>query len=241
MAHLFFDLDRTLWHHERNHALFFQGLHSEMGWPGAAGDWAATYLATNDRLWDHIQAHNLGVDYVRSRRFPLLFREMGLSLSSVREAELLAAACEARIKERLPDMGAGYEGVPEACAVLRARGHRLHVITNGVAGPQERKIAALGLTDHFDVVMTSDAAQSYKPSGEIYRAALEAAGARASESWMIGDSLMRDILGGQQAGMRTAWFRAEDALPPDAEAAPDLEFGDWHAFPELLEGALQRG
>lgn len=241
MAHLFFDLDRTLWHHERNHLRFFEALHAARNWSewGSSEEWARSYLEINDRLWDHIQLHNLGVEYVRARRFPLLFKHMGIQGERSKEFEVLGAECERVLKEQLPDMGEGYDGVREAFEVLHEAGHRLHVITNGVREPQLRKIAALGLSDFIEELVTSDVARSYKPDPEIFHYALRSTGAHAGESWMIGDSVLRDILGGQAVGMRTAWFRAEDALPPDAEATPELEFRDWREFPGLLEAAIR--
>jgi HAD superfamily hydrolase (TIGR01662 family) len=218
--------------------VFFKELHAAKGWPSDPDRWAGAYLVINDRLWDHIQEHNLSVDYVRARRFPLLFREMGLDPGSAREAERLGAECEAMLKDRLPDLGAGYDGVLEAFRILNHRGHRLHVLTNGVEVPQRRKIKALGLEPLVEVLMTSDVAKCYKPDPGIFAAALRAAGAKAAKSWMVGDSVLRDVLGGQNAGMRTAWFRADDALPPDAVGKPDFEFCDWKAFPDQLEAAL---
>ena len=220
MAHLFFDLDRTLWHHERNHFRFFEALHAARNWSewGSSEEWARSYLEINDRLWDHIQLHNLGVEYVRARRFPLLFKHMGIQGERSKEFEVLGAECERLLKEQLPDMGEGYDGVRE---------------------PQRRKIAALGLSDFIDELVTSDIARAYKPDPEIFHCALRTTAAHAGESWMIGDSVLRDVLGGQAVGMRTAWFRAEDALPPDAEATPDLEFRDWREFPGLLEAAIR--
>lgn len=243
MAHLFFDLDRTLWHHEANHHLFFKFLHTDQNWStwGTATQWADAYLKINDRLWDHIQLHNLGVEYVRARRFPLLFKHMGLPVTRTKELEALGIECEARLKEHLPDMGASYAGVREAMDQLRTQGHRLHVVTNGVREPQLRKIAALGLSAHFEVVTTSDAAKAYKPDIEIFKYALRMANARPEDSWMVGDSVLRDVLGGRAAGMRTAWFAAADALPPDATGEADLKFGDWTTFPGMLEAVLQRG
>lgn len=243
MAHLFFDLDRTLWHHEANHRKFFEVVHAHKGWAvwGTAAEWAEAYLEINDRLWDHIQLHNLGVEYVRARRFPLLFKHMGLTASRTKELEALGVECEEMLKEQLPDMGASYVGVREAMDELKSQGHRLHVVTNGVREPQFRKIAAIGLSDHFEVVVTSDAAKAYKPDVEIFKYALRMANARPVDSWMVGDSVLRDVLGGQAAGMRTAWFAADDALPPDAIGEADLKFSDWKTFPGMLEAALQRG
>jgi len=240
MAHLFFDLDRTLWHHEGNHRIFFEELHADLGWEsyGTSAQFAQCYLAINDRLWDHIQDHNLGVEYVRARRFALLFREMGVVQGSPKGLKELAKDCESRLKKRLPDLGQGYDGAAEALKELRQGGHQLHLITNGVSEPQKRKVTALGLSQFFTVSMTSDRAGSYKPSAGIFTAALREAGAQPQESWMIGDSLLRDVLGGQGVGMRTAWFHAEDAIAPDAQAIPDLEFGHWRTFTDLLNRAI---
>ena len=240
MAHLFFDLDRTLWHHEGNHRIFFEELHAELGWNslGTSAQFAQCYLAINDRLWDHIQDHNLGVEYVRARRFALLFSEMGVDTGSPKSLRELAKDCEYRLKKRLPDLGQGYDGAAEALEELRRRGHQLHLITNGVSEPQERKVAALGMSQFFTVSMTSDRAGAYKPSKGIFAAALREAGALAQESWMVGDSLLRDVLGAQGVGMRTAWFHAEDAIAPDAHAIPDLEFRDWRTFVDLFNRAI---
>ena len=242
MAHLFFDLDRTLWHHEGNHRIFFEELHAELGWNslGTSAQFAQCYLAINDRLWDHIQDHNLGVEYVRARRFALLFREMGVDTGSPKSLRALAKDCEFRLKRRLPDLGQGYDGAAEALEELRRRGHLMHLITNGVSEPQERKVAALGMSQFFTVRMTSDRAGFYKPSAGIFTAALREAGARPQDSWMVGDSLLRDVLGGQGVGMRTAWFHAADAIAPDAQAIPDLEFQDWRTFADLLNRAIEQ-
>ena len=241
MAHLFFDLDRTLWHHERNHYRFFEVLHGAFKWSewGSSDDWARNYLEINDRLWDHIQLHNLGVEYVRARRFPLLLRHMGLQVGRGKDFEVLGSECEQLLKQQLPDMGEGYDGVRDAFEALREAGHQLHIVTNGVQEPQRRKIAALGLSEFIEELVTSDVARSYKPDPEIFHYALRSTGAQAGESWMIGDSLLRDVLGGQAVGMRTAWFRAEDALAPDAEATAELEFCDWRVFPAQLEAAIR--
>jgi putative hydrolase of the HAD superfamily len=164
---------------------------------------------------------------------------MGLPVDRSKEFEVLGAECEQLLKMQLPDMGEGYNGVSEAFKALREAGHQLHVVTNGVREPQRRKIAALGLSDFIEELVTSDVARSYKPDPEIFHYALRSTGAQAGESWMIGDSVLRDVLGGQAVGMRTAWFRADDALPPDAEATPELEFRDWREFPGQLEAAIR--
>ncbi|MFM1884126.1 MAG: hypothetical protein RL168_310 [Bacteroidota bacterium] len=237
MIHLFFDLDRTLWHHEANCASVLAEFCSEF--PALHGldplHVAHRYQVINDGLWDIIQAAGYGVDYVRKRRFPQLLDELVPHLST-KERRELADVLEAAFTERTPNRGATYPDVVEVLKGLKAKGYGLHVLTNGVTSSQARKIAAMGLTEVFDTLTTSDASGSYKPDRGIFTYAMRLAGCGPEDAVMIGDSRLRDVGGGQAAGMRTLWFEASDALPPDGDALAD---GTFHHFAELPD-ALRR-
>jgi HAD superfamily hydrolase (TIGR01549 family) len=87
---------------------------------------------------------------------------------------------------------------PEVVGVLEnLRGFaRLGVVTNGVEEHQRAKLAAAGLTDHFDVVVSSSVVGASKPDPRIFRFALERLGGRAADAVMVGDNPARDIAGG---------------------------------------------
>jgi len=88
---------------------------------------------------------------------------------------------------------------------LKAHGKRLGVITNGSTDRQRRKLAALGLSSTFDVVLISEAEGVRKPSAEIFRRALQVCEVEAGESVFVGDHPETDIEGARHAGLLPIW------------------------------------
>lgn len=233
--HVFFDLDRTLWHHERNAEEVLREFCTEFS---ALKDvdpeeFAASYQRINDDLWDIIQAAGYSVDYVRKRRFPQLLALCAPGLTTKVRREL-AQSLEKAFTQRTPDRAHHYEGMIPVLHDLLHQGYVLHVLTNGVLESQSRKIAAMGLQDVFSTHTTSDLAKAYKPDRAIFTYAMRAVGCLPEESVMIGDSVLRDVCGGRQAGMKTIWFCAPDALKPDAEGEADGVFSAYSDLPETL-------
>jgi len=73
--------------------------------------------------------------------------------------------------------------------------YTLHLITNGFEEVQTVKIDASDLRKYFTEIITSEMAACKKPDPRIFEFAMDKAGAKASESMMIGDDLRVDILG----------------------------------------------
>ena len=117
-------------------------------------------------------------------------------------AELLAA-----YQDRMVELLKPYDGVPDGLEALRDAGWRTGIVTNGFGSFQNAKIDAVGLRAYVDVVCVSDVEGSWKPESKIFQLASERAGAPLEGGWMVGDSLVSDIAGGNGAGMHTAWIR----------------------------------
>lgn len=64
-----------------------------------------------------------------------------------------------------------------------------------------------GLLDHFSGWAFSDEVGHYKPSPQIFEAALDALGARPAEAAHVGDLRRTDIAGARGIGMRTVRYR----------------------------------
>ena len=97
----------------------------------------------------------------------------------------------------------GYEGVAEALDALRAAGRRLGIVTSKSADTTQMAFRAVGLREHFEVVVTASDTAEHKPSPVPLRLCLERLGARAEGSLYVGDSPV-DIEAGRAAGMATA-------------------------------------
>ena len=68
---------------------------------------------------------------------------------------------------------------------------------------------------HFDHIVTSEDAKSYKPRTEIFHMALEQMRLSPHEVLHIGDSLDSDVLGAHKCGIDSFWLNRKKRMPPD--------------------------
>lgn len=122
-----------------------------------------------------------------------------------------------------------YPEVPELLQRLRPR-YRLGLVSDGYAEVQRRKLAALGLTSCFDVLVFSDewGREAWKPNSQPFEIVLEKLGVTGSEAVYVADNPTKDFLGARQVGMWTVRVRRPDGLykhlePPSPEYAPNVE------------------
>jgi putative hydrolase of the HAD superfamily len=122
-----------------------------------------------------------------------------------------------------------YDDADRLLALLRPH-TKLAIVTNGVSGLQHQKLDASGLTHWFDVVAVSGELQVGKPDPAIFSWVTERLGVAPSRCAMVGDNPERDILGGRNAGMKTAWldrgFRTS-TQPFDVKATSLRELLPW--------------
>ena len=110
--------------------------------------------------------------------------------------------------------------------------YQLALVTNGVPDLQREKIQSTGLAQYFDVILISGEVGIGKPDSEIFLQALEDLAALPTESVMVGDSLNRDILGAQHAGIKGVWLNRSGSAPtnqvtPDAQIRSLSQLHDW--------------
>lgn len=97
-----------------------------------------------------------------------------------------------------------FDDTDELLARIRPR-TKLAIVTNGVAGLQRRKLNGSGLLPWFDVVAVSGELGLGKPDARIFEWVAQELGVPLSRCAMVGDNPERDIQGGINAGMATAW------------------------------------
>ena len=113
--------------------------------------------------------------------------------------------------------------MPDALEIVRGFREKMPValLTNGAPSLQREKIDTLNLAPEFDVITISGELGIGKPKPEIFLKTAEKLGVAAADCVMVGNSLERDIAGGNGAGMRTVFLsipgaREEGAGTPDA-------------------------
>jgi pyrophosphatase PpaX len=96
-----------------------------------------------------------------------------------------------------------YPEIVQVVAELAGRGVRLGVVTSKLRAGAERGLAATGLTEFFQTIVSAEDVSRPKPHPEPVETALQRLAVDAGEAVFIGDS-PHDIAAGRQAGVATA-------------------------------------
>lgn len=163
------------------------------GFPWHTPDVPHVELTDPDRWWQ-----NLEPVFVRA------YDGAGLPSALARDAAV-------RVRQRCVDPAtyALFDDTLPTLHALADLGFRHRLITNHV--PELSEILdALGLTSLIEHVTNSAVVGYEKPHAEIFRLALRAAD-YPRRVWMVGDNVVADVLGAEQAGMRGILVRREDS------------------------------
>lgn len=128
---------------------------------------------------------------------------------------------------------AGWSLFPDAMPCLDALAAvRLGMITNGDSVQQHAKVAALGLTETFAVVIASGDIGIAKPDPRIFKLAAERLGVPPERCAFIGDRQDTDAIAATAAGMTGIWLNRDGML-----ASGDVpQIGSLAELPALLHG-----
>lgn len=125
---------------------------------------------------------------------------------------------------------------PDACETLdeiRARGVKMALVTNGLSEIQRAKIDRFDLARRFDHIQIEGEHGFGKPEERAYLHALDALGATAAETWMVGDNLEWEVVAPQRLGIFAIWHDPYGVgLPEDSPIRPDRII---RSLKELLE------
>lgn len=127
-----------------------------------------------------------------------------------------------------------YPHVKSTLVELVRRGYRLAVLSDAPAKQAWLRLCALDLHHFFETVVTFEDTGERKPHPRPFRKALEALGATAAESLMIGDWPDRDMAGAKAVGIRTVFARYGDTLNL-LQSGADREIDDISELLTLLD------
>ena len=170
--------------------------------------------------------------------------EMDIEAAHRRAYAELGASLDAETLDRAMrlEQEAWWEGMrvaPDSVAVLRelrGAGLRLGICSNAPYRPASMRaqLAHVGLLPLVDAAVFSGEVGWRKPSPRIFAAALDALGASAATTIMVGDRLREDVDGAHAAGMRALRLR-EHHDDPDPDGRADGVLDRLADLPPLLE------
>lgn len=181
------------------------------------------YAAINRRYWERLERGELEKREVLVERFREFFGKYGLPQEGV-------TAFNDSYQLALGDTACFHEHGLETVTALRGTVRQI-AVTNGTKIAQQRKLRLSGLDRIFDEIFISEDLGAEKPSPAFFDAVWQTLGEIPREAALIvGDSLTSDILGGQNAGIHTCWYR-KDGTENATGIRPEYEI---HDLAELL-------
>ncbi|XP_004638602.1 haloacid dehalogenase-like hydrolase domain-containing protein 3 [Octodon degus] len=160
-------------------------------------------------------------------------------LAGVQDTQAVAAIADELYRDfSSPCTWQVLEGAESTLRSCRKRGLQLAVISN-FDRRLENILVGLGLREHFDFVLTSEAAGWPKPDPRIFLKALKLAHAEPATAAHIGDNYRCDYQGARAVGMHSFLVAGPEPLDPTIRDSVPEE----HILPSLshLLPALDRG
>lgn len=205
---VFFDLDHTLWDFDKNSEIAFDRIFRDKFPEIEIADFIAKYAPINQACWKLYQNDQITHVELRYNRLKFSFDALNIEISDENINEIANDYIE-----YLTDNNHLFEGAIEVLEYLKPK-YKLHIITNGFANVQEKKISNALLSGYFSTITNSELAGVKKPNSIIFDYAINVAQASKENSIMIGDCLDADVNGALNAGLDAIFFNEKKIEAP---------------------------
>ena len=224
IEYLFLDLDDTILDFGAAEHAAIKATFREMGLE-PTDELLGRYIEINRSCWRRLELGELQRDEVLTKRFELLYGELGFNGSPEKTQELYGY----KLSLEHPFL----EGAPELLEKLYGS-YKMYIASNGIALVQDRRIADTGIAKYFDDIFISQRIGYNKPSKEFFDICFsKIEGFDPKKAIIVGDSLTSDIAGGIAAGILTCYFNPH-GQPNTTGIIPDYEFSSLDDLPALL-------
>ncbi len=200
ITHIFFDLDHTLWDFDKNSEMAF-GMIFEKDFPEInIDDFIKVYAPINQAVWKLYQKDEITSEELRYLRLKQSFDALKIEISDIQIDEIANEYIMLLLENNHL-----FDGTIEVLDYLKSN-YSLHIITNGFAEVQDKKLSNSGIAKYFETITNSENAGAKKPNPIIYDYALEYANANKETSIMIGDCIDADVNGALDFGIDAIYF-----------------------------------
>lgn len=224
---ILWDLDQTLLNFDRSMEHALRAVFEQYGLP-INEEITVRYDAINRSHWLRLESGELTKEQVTVGRFRTLFEELGIT--HVKPEQI-----NADYQRELGNVYFYMDGAKELVTMLKEKGYRQYVVTNGVNSTQASKMKRSGLDKIMDGVFVSELMGYPKPRKEYFDACFVALpGVMRGECILVGDSLTSDMRGAQNAGVVSCWFNPTGRAK-DVEVQTDYEIRRLEELVPILE------
>jgi 2-haloacid dehalogenase len=185
------------------------------------------YIEINRSCWAALERGELSREEVLTRRFEILFSELGVEISPSETQDTYARL--------LGSCHKFLDGGEELLREFERLGkYDLYIASNGIYIVQEPRIRESGIAKYFKDIFISEKIGFNKPSVEFFESCFDKIdGFKRDEAIIVGDSLSSDIQGGINAGIKTCHFNPKGIWYKDVR--PDYSISDLSELIPLLD------
>ena len=224
---VFWDLDQTLLDFDRSMEYALQAVFAQYGLK-INEEMTARYSVINRSYWLRLESGELSKEQITVGRFRTFFEELGITHVSPEELNV-------DYQRELGSVFFFMEGAKELVALLKERGYRQYVVTNGVNATQANKMRLSGLDRIMDGVFVSELMGYPKPRKEFFDGCFAAlSDVDRNKCILVGDSLTSDMRGAENAGIASCWFNPEKQ-EKDVDVRTDYEIRRLEELISILE------
>lgn len=216
---LLFDVDHTLLDFSTSEKIALEKCFNAFDLPFTE-EILAWYLAHNHKLWTNYENGVIPRDAIFQTRFNDTFAQFSIDADGTLMEQTYRKA-----------LAEGSDLIENALDIIKklSRTHELHIVTNGLASTQEKRLKDSGLAPYFKNIFVSEIMGYQKPMIEYFDYCFgHIDNFQKSKAMIIGDSLSSDIQGGIRAGIDTCWFNP-------GKLANNTKFQPSHEIHHLLE------
>lgn len=209
-----FDGDGTLWDFEKvmRHSLHYALEELRRLAPGDSSESLTIeeMIRIRNTAAEELKGKVTNLEQVRFKAFQRTLEHIGIPDDAL--ARHLNAIY---LKHRFEDIELYSDVLPAFDAL--ARRFKIGLLSNGNSYPER-----CGLAGRFSFVVFSQDYGFEKPDPRIFEVALEQAGCSRDELLHVGDSLVNDVYGAKNAGIKSVWLNRE-GVQNEAGIEPDVE------------------
>ncbi len=221
---ILFDADGTLFDFEKAEQRSFEKTVRSFHLPFSE-ELYKDYHLINDMLWKEFEKGLISKPDLLTERFRRYTKKYNIQIAAEEMNRFYLAS--------LGSCSYLLDGAEEVCRHLSAD-KRLYLVTNGETSVQKNRFESSDIRRYFKDIFVSETAGYPKPHTEYFNYVFSRINNfDRSRSVIIGDSLSGDILGGNNAGIRTVWYNPGSASNQTG-AVCDYTIGSLYELYELL-------
>lgn len=208
-----FDLDDTLFDFKKAEATALAKTLSQQGITPSDEN-ISLYSKINASMWKRLETGELTRAQILVMRFEEFFNKIGATADAKTTKEIYEK-----------NLSVGHFFIDGAYELLEKlhNDYDLYLVSNGTFKVQEGRLNSSNIKRFFKGIFISEKIGFVKPQKEFFDNVFkEISNFEIDKTIIIGDSLSSDILGGNNAGIKTCWFNSKQ-IKNETNAIVDYE------------------